>query len=61
MFGINIHKAGVDSTVINNWSAGCQVVASASNLVIIISVAKKQIAYTGCKTFTYTLVNEEDM
>ena len=61
VFGINIHKAGLESTVINNWSAGCQVVASASNLVILVAVAKKQIAYTGCKSFTYTLINEEDM
>ncbi len=25
VFGINIHKAGADSTYVENWSEGCQV------------------------------------
>lgn len=61
VFGINIHKAGIASTVVNNWSAGCQVLQNANNLITLVTLAKKQVQFNGCKTFTYTLINEEDL
>lgn len=61
MFGINIHKAGEASQYINNWSAGCQVIAKEIDFVTFINLCRKQIEYKHGDKFTYTLINETDL
>lgn len=55
-FGINIHKANssVTSKIINQWSAGCQVVNDPIDYAFIIDSCKQ----AGFKQFTYTLLKE---
>lgn len=60
--GINIHHAsntGV-STFINNWSAGCQVIASITAWNEFMSIIKRSRDLYGNK-FTYTLFTEADI
>ena len=60
MFGINIHKAGNESTQVHNWSAGCQVFARVidyNKFIDLVHCASKQYG----DIFTYTLLNEEDL
>lgn len=61
MFGINIHKAGTFSKKVNTWSAGCQVFASDTAFKCFINYCEKQIENGHGKTFTYTLLKEEDL
>lgn len=61
MFGINIHKAGEASQYVNNWSAGCQVIAKETDYNTFINLCKKQMASGHGDTFTYTLINENDL
>jgi hypothetical protein len=42
IFGINIHKAGADSTYVENWSEGCQVFKKSANFERV----KKNTIYT---------------
>ena len=60
MFGINIHKAGMKSVLVNNWSAGCQVFARADDFNKFMKLCDE-----ACKTygdrFTYTLIEEKDL
>ena len=60
-FGLNIHKAGTASSVINGWSAGCTVLANESDFKSLIYAAKNQISNHHGETFTYTLIKEEDL
>lgn len=60
-FGINLHRAGVDSYYVNNWSAGCQVWKTAKEHTAFMELCKRQILNGRGKTFTYTLLNEEDL
>ena len=57
VFGINLHHAGADSTEVNNWSAGCQVIARLRDFQQLMSIVSKQKA----STYTYTLIKEEDL
>lgn len=60
MFGINIHKAGTESSQVHNWSAGCQVFARVidyNKFMNIVNNASKKYG----DIFTYTLLNEEDI
>jgi hypothetical protein len=59
-YGINIHKAGEESTEVDRWSAGCQVFANARDFEEFMSIARKSGAIWG-ETFTYTLVDEPEM
>ena len=61
IFGCNIHKAGAASKYVNNWSAGCQVIASYNDFQNLMYLANKQIENGHGKTFTYTLLKEEDL
>lgn len=54
LFGINIHKAGQNSTWVDNWSAGCQVFKKSNDFADFISIVKKAIKIHG-NSFTYTL------
>lgn len=61
MFGINIHKAGIASTIVDGWSAGCQVLAKIDEYKIFMDLCRKQkLAGYGDK-FTYTLLEEKDL
>lgn len=61
MFGINIHKAGAASVIVDGWSAGCQVLANSYNYEIFMDLCRKQkLAGYGDK-FTYTLLEEKDL
>jgi hypothetical protein len=59
-FGINIHKAGSQSTEVNKWSAGCQVFANEYDFRQFMKLVKKSAELWG-ETFTYTLVDEPYM
>lgn len=61
MFGINIHKAGEASEYVNNWSAGCQVIARETDYKSFINLCRKQILNGFGDKFTYTLINEDDL
>lgn len=58
-FGINIHKAGIDSTQVDGWSAGCQVISNEMDWHSFWRIVSKGAAIWG-PTFTYTLFNASD-
>lgn len=60
-FGINIHKAGDDSTIVNGWSAGCQVLKRKVNFDKLMKLAHYQFTQGMGARYTYTLINEEDL
>jgi hypothetical protein len=57
--GINIHKAGRASKKIDNWSAGCQVLAYSADFDILMALANRSAKLYGDK-FTYTLLESTD-
>jgi hypothetical protein len=57
LFGINIHKAGVNTQDIGKYSAGCQVFQDVSDFEEFMNLARKQKQLYG-NTFTYTLIDE---
>ena len=59
MYGINIHKSGVHSTQVNNWSAGCQVFSTESDFEEFISICYAARNKWG-NSFTYTLIEEPE-
>ena len=61
IFGINIHKAGESSTIVSNWSAGCQVFANKSDFDSFMKLCNEQVNRGIGETFTYTLLTEEDL
>lgn len=60
IFGINIHKAGVNSTFVENWSEGCQVFKKAAEFEVFMAICRKAAAIHG-KSFTYTLIESSDI
>jgi hypothetical protein len=58
--GVNIHKAGVDSTFVENWSEGCQVFKRQKDFESFMEICKKARALFGNK-FTYTLLESGDI
>jgi hypothetical protein len=60
IFGINIHKAGADSTFVENWSEGCQVFKRAKDFEEFMALCRKAAAIYG-KSFTYTLIESADI
>lgn len=60
IFGINIHKAGADSTYVENWSEGCQVFKKSADFDAFMAICKKAAAIHG-KSFTYTLIESNDI
>ena len=60
VFGINIHKAGADSTYVENWSEGCQVFKKSADFDAFMVLARKSAAIHG-KSFTYTLIESSDI
>ena len=60
IFGINIHKAGVDSTYVENWSEGCQVFKKAADFEEFMKICRKAKDIHG-NSFTYTLIESKDI
>ncbi len=60
VFGINIHKAGADSTYVENWSEGCQVFKRAADFEEFMTIIRKAKDVHG-NSFTYTLINSADI
>ena len=60
LFGINIHKAGVDSTYVENWSEGCQVFKKIADFNKFLEICEKAKAIHG-NSFTYTLIHTNDL
>jgi len=60
-FGINIHRANsaAASTLVNKWSAGCQVIADPYQFEFLMSLCHKAASLHG-NGFTYTLLTEDD-
>jgi hypothetical protein len=60
IFGINIHKAGKDSTYVENWSEGCQVFKREADFNEFMTICKKAATVWGA-SFTYTLIESKDI
>jgi hypothetical protein len=60
IFGINIHKAGVDSTYVENWSEGCQVFKRSADFDAFMVICNKSKNIHG-NSFTYTLIESSDI
>ena len=60
IFGINIHKAGQDSTWVENWSEGCQVFKRVKDFDEFMKIVKKASKIHG-NSFSYTLINSSDI
>jgi len=60
LFGINIHKAGNNSTYVENWSEGCQVFKRSIDFTRFMDICNKAGKIHG-KTFTYTLISTSDI
>jgi hypothetical protein len=59
-YGINIHKAGKDSTWIDHWSHGCQVFKRVKDFDEFMKICKKAAKIHG-NSFTYTLIESKDI
>lgn len=59
-FGVNIHKAGRNSSRVNKWSAGCQVFKNDGDYKEFMTTIKSAKAKFGNK-FTYTLIDRTDL
>jgi hypothetical protein len=60
IFGINIHKAGADSTYVENWSEGCQVFKKSADFEEFMKICRKSRDIHG-NSFTYTLIESTDI
>ena len=60
VFGINIHKAGVDSTYVENWSEGCQVFKKSADFDEFMAIIRNSKDIHG-NSFTYTLIESSDL
>ena len=60
VFGINIHKAGADSTYVENWSEGCQVFKKSADFDSFMAIVRKARDIHG-NSFTYTLIESSDI
>jgi hypothetical protein len=60
IYGINIHKAGADSTYVENWSEGCQVFKKSADFDEFMALVKKAATLHG-NSFTYTLLQSKDL
>lgn len=60
VFGINIHKAGADSTYVENWSEGCQVFKKSADFEEFMKICRKAKGIHG-NSFSYTLIKSTDI
>ena len=59
-FGINLHKGGRNSSGVNKWSAGCQVIAANDDWTKFMKICRKARNVWG-NNFTYTLIDSKDI
>jgi hypothetical protein len=59
--GINIHHAGIASTEIDQWSAGCQVIASITEWNEFITQIDEHLSCAWNELFDYTLFEEKSL
>ncbi|MEM0953318.1 MAG: hypothetical protein AAGI24_04180 [Pseudomonadota bacterium] len=62
LFGINLHRASEhrESTQVDRWSAGCQVIAQPEDFDIVMAIARRaRLIYSN--TFSYTLITEQQL
>jgi hypothetical protein len=60
VFGINIHKAGANSTYVENWSEGCQVFKKSADFEEFMKICRKAKEVHG-NSFSYTLIKSTDI
>jgi hypothetical protein len=60
IYGINIHKAGNDSTWVSTWSEGCQVFKRVKDFDEFMKICKQAAKLHG-NSFTYTLIESKDI
>lgn len=60
MFGINLHRAGDNSRLVNKWSAGCQVIQDNLAFDYIMNLCTESSKTYG-PVFTYTLLESKDL
>lgn len=60
LFGINIHMAGENSTLVENWSEGCQVFKTKTGFIRFRTICRKAAEIHG-PFFTYTLIESTDI
>ena len=62
IFGINIHRsnAKTESTLVDNWSHGCQVFKRADDFEDFMAICEAAAEIWG-NSFTYTLINSNDV
>lgn len=58
--GINLHHAGENSTQVDKWSAGCQVIARLADFVELMNLVRTSAEIFGDK-FSYALFNEQEV
>jgi hypothetical protein len=58
--GINIHKSGQDSTIVEHWSHGCTVFKRVKDFDEFMVICKKAAELQG-NSFTYTLIESKDI
>lgn len=63
IFGINFHRANERylAPLVNDYSAGCQVVQDNKDFQSIMYLAESQIRAGMGNSFTYTLIREQDL
>jgi hypothetical protein len=61
MFGINIHKAGNLSKLVDNWSAGCIVFQKEQDFNEFMRLVDEQVDNGHGNKFTFTLLDEKDL
>lgn len=61
-FGINLHRASAHGTSkqVDKWSAGCQVLACNTDFDLLMALCRKSEEKWG-NSFSYTLINEDDL
>ena len=57
VFGINIHHAGADSAVVENWSEGCTVFKRIKDFNEFMTIIKKDKG----RKWTYTVLESKDL
>ena len=60
VYGINIHKAGQDSTWVDGWSEGCQVFKRVKDFDVFMKICKTAVKFH-TNSFTYTLIESKDI
>ena len=60
IFGINIHKAGADSTYVENWSEGCQVFKRSADFDKFMAICRLAVPIHK-NSFSYTLIKSTDI